>query len=107
MNRYMADGLLADMRQGKRVLYLGPNRDQVRDVLVQLAPMLRTYEKARRAHGMEEVASPPTGGFIRLHSVGSSLRGLCPDVVVLDADPPTRQWEDLSVLMVRAELIRA
>lgn len=105
MNRYVVDGLLADMRQGKRVLYLAANLDQARDVLDQLQAELLPDEKGRRAHGMERVESP-TGGFIKLQSVGSSGCGMSPDVVVIDAHLSIREWEDIAPLMVRAELVR-
>ena len=102
----MRDGLLADMRQGKRVLYLGPNRDQARDVLDQMVPHLRPDEKMRRANGYERVESLSTHGYVRLHSVGASVRGMTVDVVVVDADPTLRQSEELDPLLVCAELIR-
>ena len=103
----MAAGLLADMRQGKRVLYLGPDRGQTQDALDTLVPLLRTYETSRRRHGYEQVESPPAGGCVRLSSVGSSSRGLTVDVVVIDADPTTAQMEELAPLLITGEVIRA
>ena len=108
MNRYVADGMLADMREGKRVLYLGMSRNIAREVLGVLAENANTGlgEKVRRAHGAERIDSP-TGGFIKLQSVGSSGRGMSVDVVVLDGEPTMRQWEDIAVLVSTGELIRA
>ena len=105
MNRYTVGTMLADMREGKRVLYLGPSRGFVREVLDWLAECTFPHEKVRRAHGAERIDSP-TGGFIKLQSVGSSGRGMSVDTVVVEGDPTERQWEDIAVLVATAELVR-
>lgn len=105
MNRYVVDGLLADMRKGKRVLYLGPDLDEARKLLAQLEPLLLPGETKRRPYHTWHVESP-SGGCIRLKSVGSSVRGIQTDVVVVDGDPTIRQTEELRPLLDRAEMVR-
>lgn len=105
MNRYVADGMLADMRDGGRVLYLGTSRTSAREVLGVLAEHTLADEKVYRAHGAERIESP-SGGFIKLHSMASSVRGMSVDVVVLDGDPTERQMEEIAVLFTTGELIR-
>lgn len=101
----MVDGMLADMRGGGRVLYLGTSRTSAREALSVLAEHTLPDEKVYRAHGAERIQSP-TGGFIKLHSMGSSVRGMSVDVIVLDGDPTERQMEEIAVLFATGELIR-
>lgn len=108
MNRYTAAGLISDMREGKKVLYLGQVRQDIPDDLEELLPLLRSYERAQRSRGVEGVTSPPTGGCVRLASVGSSTRAMAYDVIVLDAEPTPEQWQDIASIESRGgELIRA
>lgn len=106
MNRYVTAGLLDDMRRGKRVLYLAANRVHARRAFDDLVWRLAVGERARRTNGAERIDSW-SGGCIKFSSVGSSLRGVAVDVVVLDGEPTLRQSEELAVLVEAAELVRA
>lgn len=108
MNRYVTTGLLDDLREGKSVLYLAATRTYARAMLHLLDSQLAPEEVARvvRANGRERI-DHRSGGRVVLSSVGSSLRGLSPDVVVIDGDLPISQDLDLDVLRAAgAELIR-
>lgn len=106
MNRYILDGMLADMRAGKKVLYVGENQTQAHTTFEQVAGGLRTYEKARRTAGEETVESPPTGGRIWFRSVRSGVRGFTAGVLVIDADPTPKQLAELLPAVSHGEVIR-
>jgi hypothetical protein len=85
MNRYMAAGILEDMRAGLIVLFLTENRTAVRAALDYVAVGAMAGERVRRANGHECIHGEGNGS-IRFHSIRSDLRGLIADVVVFDVD---------------------
>lgn len=112
MNRYVAEGILADLCQGKHVLVLSADRTHIRSTQDNILAIEGATDlpglKVRRANGAESISYD--GARITFSSYGSSLRGLSPDVIVLDGPPYnlSADWwcESNHVLAVRAEVIR-
>lgn len=110
MTRYTAAGVLADMRDGKSVIYFG-SRAAGTELLADCVAMAGADEVARvaRANGKERV-DHRTGGSVRMVASPHGLRGALPDVLVLevqkDADP--RVWHEIQSVLAggRTEIVR-
>lgn len=95
MNRYVVDGILADMRAGRRVLVVAQTVRMARFAFNEVAAAAVEGETVRRANGRERITHPD-GGWIRFCSVsGHGARGLAADVVFIDADPTMEQLAEL------------
>src|SRR3954471_15000395 len=86
VNRYVAEGVLADLDEGKNVLVLCADRGHIRstmdNILAALPGSTPPGLKVRYANGAESIAFD--GARITFSSYGSSLRGASPDVIVMD-----------------------
>lgn len=88
MNRYVLTGLMGDAHAGKRVIFVGDNRDHARAAFEAMASMARPEDSVRRAAGNERIATP-TGGSVAFASaatVARSVRGMSLDVAFVDTD---------------------
>lgn len=81
MNRYTAEGIIADAAQGKRVAFVGRRAGDVFDALAAAAEPFS--HKVYRAKGHQRIEFA-NGGRVTLHATGRSGRGFTADVVVLD-----------------------
>lgn len=90
MNRYVADGLLADMRLGKHVLVLCDRQMAARAAMFDMLPPAGSGEGVCRTNGAERIENDETGGRIwfRTWPTGAvgALRGLSVDVVFFDME---------------------
>jgi len=111
MNRYVTDGLLADMREGKSVLVIAGSRYEaqyVHHAVVESANLAGL--RVLRANGREAIVAPG-GGRIDFRSVGAGVRGYAPDVAVLTGGATgalgenPRLRDDVWPLLYRAEVI--
>jgi len=96
VNRYLAEGVVADLRAGKDILFLTPSRGSIRDYMAPVLGALGELgpgDAVRTASGHESIRSG-TGGRVDFVSAYSNLRGRALDVVVLDIDPYSlgEQW---------------
>ncbi|MEU8264477.1 hypothetical protein AB0C02_28125 [Micromonospora sp. NPDC048999] len=87
MNRYTATGVLADMREGRRVLVLSPTRTIARLAFAEVVQFALPGERVRRANGEEGIWVEDGPGRVLFRTV-RSVRGLAVDVLVFDFDPP-------------------
>lgn len=96
MNRYVLDGVLADMRAGRRVLIVGETQRHARHSFNELADRVGADAQVVRANGRERIQHVG-GGSIVFSSLGSgSARGLSFDVVFIDADALPNQIAQLT-----------
>lgn len=86
MNRYIAEGVLADMLDGKTVLFLTVNTTAVRAAMDFVGQYAVAGMKVRRANGHESIHVDGCGS-VRFRSIRSDLWGTVADVVVFDVDP--------------------
>ena len=95
MNRYIAQGLAADLVGGKRILFVGELQADAREALKQTDVLLIKADgrhRTVRANGEERIEHP-SGGLIRFISgrSQSAARGFSFDIVVLpshsDSEP--------------------
>ena len=91
MNRYVIAGVLADMRGGRRVVYISKDRPSTREAFTAVAFWLHDDEHATRRPGWERIESADGKGSARFVSIDGPLAGLTGDVVVVDADCTPRQ----------------
>lgn len=107
MNRYVASGLLEDMRAGKRVLVVSDTQSLARYAWAEVAVSLREDERSVGANGHERCEAYG-GGWIRFGSKEIlSARGVDADVLLLDVKDPMVITDDLYSRGVRAkEVIR-
>lgn len=92
MNRYIAAGVVADMRAGKNVLVIVPVRTAIHDYMHQVLDAmgdLREGDFVKWTNGGIRSGV----GRIDFTSVRSNFRGYSPDVVVVDCDPYTLDEE--------------
>lgn len=89
MNRYLVDGVLQDMRLGKRVVVLSETQVMARASFKDTVYLreLGNGETVRHANGRESIEAPG-GGSVRFHTVRSPdyFRGMNIDVLVVDCD---------------------
>ncbi len=95
MNRYIRDGVLADMRAGRRVIVFSRGHLAARELLASFAEHVRDGERVYRTHGSERVEARNSGGWVRFMSIAAGVRGLSADVVVLDTQPSPQQLEEI------------
>ncbi|TFV83147.1 hypothetical protein [Blastococcus sp. CT_GayMR16] len=99
MNRYVVDGVLADMRASKRVVVVAESGPLARRCLDECEARAVAGEKVRRAHGEERIEHP-YGGRITFHTIrGGGLRGVAADVVYVDADATLEQIGELRLIV--------
>ncbi|MFI6270722.1 hypothetical protein [Micromonospora zamorensis] len=91
MNRYIIDGLLADMRAGRRVVVLSGTRTELRNTFVEVAAHATEKERVRRRNGEERISVADGLGWITFGLSGNPPRGFDADVVLFDAHRPS--WE--------------
>ena len=96
MNSYVVTGLLAEARDGKRVIVLSENGAGARHVFELLADEAGSEVAIRRRHGEESISFPDSDGRIHFSSVRSGLRGWVADVVFVDCDPTIEQLQVLA-----------
>lgn len=91
MNRYTAAAVLADMRQGRRVLVLSETRALARIAFTEVATDAQEGEPVRRAKGAQEITAGDGQGWVKFCSARPlrGLRGITADVVVFDAHEPS------------------
>lgn len=105
MNRYVVEGLLADMRAGKRILVVSSNARDTRDALQDLAAQTFPSETVRRANGAERISLDDSAlsGSIQFTAIPPSLpvRLGRADVVFVDHRPHAwREYADLLAAIV-------
>lgn len=110
MNRYLAKGVIADMRAGKHVLVLLGNRRAIcnaLDCVIAAGNGVARGETVALTRGHESIRG---AGRIDFSLTDAGLRGVQADVIVLDADYQNfnlEWWDELMVTVGRgAELIR-
>ena len=104
MNRYLINGVLRDMRAGRRVIVVSGTRPELRATFLDVAAHMGDGERAFRTSGQERCVSP-TGGVV-LFLPRTALRGTWADVVVAEGSRPSA-GDDLDVLAAAgAEVIR-
>lgn len=97
MNRYTAAGVLADMRNGRRVLVLSETQQIARLALTEVAQGALPGEKVRRANGEEAIYAEHGPGCVLFASDRSlRVRGLTVDIVVFDG--ADRSWEQFKAI---------
>ncbi len=105
MNRYTAAGVLADMRQGRRVVVLSGTQTEARQAFAQVVTYTAEGEKVYRANGNERIAAVSGGGWVKFGtSGGNRFRGITADVVVFDAHKPSREAVDAALPIVLAAI---
>jgi hypothetical protein len=88
-HRYVLDGLLADARAGRRVLYVGSSALGARAVFAALIDHIgqrtpnRSTERVWRTHGAERIETI-TGGSVVFVPPTTAVRGREADVVYID-----------------------
>jgi hypothetical protein len=102
MNRYVAQGLLNDMRSGKTVIYVGDNQKQAREAFLQCCERRQDGETVRRG---DEQISHPGGGRVRFLS-HRTLRGFRGDVVFADYPIGLDDYPMLAITARDGELLR-
>lgn len=95
VNRYVEEGVRADVRAGKSVLLVGP-LDLAANVFGRVVDGSDEWSKVRRAHGVQS-ATHPSGGTLVVYAPTSGLRGRRCDVAVVLAShrqlPESQQAE--------------
>jgi hypothetical protein len=106
VNRYIVSGLLADMRAGRRVVFISKDWACMREAFTAVAFWLETDERAIRASGWERCESADGKGSIRFFPLGGSYTGMHTDVVVADAElEPRQKAEVLQLVDMHGEVI--
>ncbi|NJP33700.1 hypothetical protein [Micromonospora thermarum] len=101
MNRYTAAGVLADMRDGRRVVVLAETPHLARLAFAEVAAHALPGERIRRARGGERITAIGGRGCVAFGVSGSDrFRGLTADVVVFDAHAPSPDALAAAVPMV-------
>lgn len=95
MNRYVAQGMLADAKAGKRVVFVGDSGKYAREAFLRTVATLNQRDDAiqsvHRSNGRERVECF-SGGSIRFISRrGNGARGLEADVVFIDCSEMQRE----------------
>lgn len=114
MNRYIIDGLIADLHNGKRIVIVAPTVRQSSFVFRTIADAMsndETVAKIRRANGQESITTH-TGGYLTFIAVNmNGGRGFNADTVLaLSARHMTdKQVHELHgyTRITQAELIQA
>jgi hypothetical protein len=99
VNRYVIAGVLADMRAGRRVIYVARDRGRTREAFTAVAFWLHDDETAIRRPGWERVESADGKGSVRFVSVDGDMTGLSGHTVVVDADCTPRQKADILTMV--------
>lgn len=101
MNRYVIEGLAADLRAGKHVGLMSITRSVSRRTFTDLAATLGDEAaEVRRANGQERITHASGGTFTVLTAKADALRGYLLNVLVI-AD-----WEHLD-MGASAEIVHA
>lgn len=111
MNRYIAAGLLADLRAGRRIAVLSGTQAEARVAFTEVAAHAADGERIRRTNGEERVSATDGPGWIAFgSSAGRRFRGITADIVLFDAHKPGREAVEEALLIIAAapqgELIR-
>lgn len=85
MSRYLIDGLLGDMRSGRRVLFVARRNREAQEMFnAVLRAGLRGDEACRRTNGSLRIMQADGSGLIDFRASGSNgHRGMDADVLVL------------------------
>lgn len=103
MNRYVAAGVLADMRAGRRVVVLCGTRPLARLAFAKVAAGAVDGETVRRANGEERIIAKDGPGWVRFgRSGGTTFRGFSADVVLFDVADPDRDALDAAAAIIAA-----
>lgn len=89
MNRYTAAGVLADIRDGRRVLVLSETQHLARCAFAEVTAGAQDGERVRRTNGDERITAEDGRGWVAFGSNCLRLRGFTVDVVVFDAHKPS------------------
>lgn len=85
MNRYVLDGIEADLKQGKHIIAIGRWSHGMEYMHQQLCARLANTDAAiRRASGQQSIELP-NGGSIRFYPTAKAVRGRTADVMIIDA----------------------
>ena len=110
MNRYVKDGLLADLLMSRHILYVGADLVQARhalevvDASIAATPYADLYHVNRSTLRIDH----SNGGWVRFTSARSNNRGLTADVVFCDCLITQDQYAELApITMPTGELINA
>ena len=112
VNRYITDGIKADLAKGLRVGVVAPGLVTARQTFDDVARSIGDEaRRITRTNGAERITTA-SGGELRIFSVSRErLRGVQLDVLVilnrdlLSAGRMTRLWEDIEVIRaIRPEL---
>ncbi len=89
MNRNTVARVLADMRNGRRVLVLSDTQHTARHAFAEVAAHAADGEKIRRTAGAERIIAANGPGWIAFGSSrGNRFRGITADVIVVDGHAP-------------------
>lgn len=114
MNRFVATGLLEEMRAGKRVVVVGSTHALVGHIFDEVAAFTEPGEKPRRVKGAQRIEGGHGRGTIYFRSLaGYPGRGISADLVFIE-DPDHRmspdQFRDIAAFVCASptgEIIRA
>ncbi|SMY01206.1 hypothetical protein BSP239C_03194 [Brevibacterium sp. 239c] len=114
MNRYIIDGLIADLHNGKRIVIVAPTVRQSSFAFRTIADAMSNDEavsKIRRANGQESITTH-TGGYLTFIAVSMyGGRGFYADTVVALSPGQMTDKQVLALLsytrVTQAELIQA
>lgn len=105
MNRYTNAGVLADMRQGRRVLVLCQTQREARHAFTGMARHVLPSETVRRANGAERITAEDGQGWVAFASAnGNAFRGMSVDVVVLDHDSSPASLANITPVLAASEV---
>ena len=101
MNRYFIDGVLRDMRAGRRVLVLAPTYAATTDAFEAVAVRRAHGEGMRRVNGDLRIRNTAAGGEVLFQMDGApALRGMEADVIVALDRPATLEAVQLHAMLV-------
>lgn len=114
MNRYIIDGLIADLHNGKRVVIVAPTVRQSSFAFLTIADAMSNDEavaKIRRANGQESITTH-TGGYLTFIAANmNGGRGFNADAVVALSSEHLTDTQARDLLgytsVTQAELIQA
>lgn len=88
MNRYVIQGLVSDLKIGKRIVLISHTRYSARDLFMQVVELLGEFDgKVCRSNGSEHILYGSSGGMLDVLSANpDALRGRTLDVLALAND---------------------
>ena len=100
MNRYVIQGLISDLKIGKRIVLISHTRHSARDLFMQVVESLGEFDgKVRRANGGEHILYGSSGGILDVLSANpDALRGRTLDVLALANDREIGVQKTLEIL---------